>query len=248
MGCCVPVLQDADNYYTKEEVDDLIDDIVISGDSITSGEVQTMIDESVSGKADSSAVTEEISAAVSGKVDSSKAVTGYILTQWYSDAKQLYLKYNVGGATTNTALLAEGSGTTLTQKQGFYRVNVDTNTIQEKLVSGTNIKTINNQSILGSGNINIEGGGSSVTVDPSLSTSSDNPVANSAITNAINTVSAVTSSLNDTTSNLTVRIQQVRNEVQDNYLLKNKIWCGSQSEWASISGNPQSDVLYLIHE
>ena len=30
---------------------------------------------------------------------------------------------------------------------------------QEKLVSGTNIKTINNQSILGSGNLNISGGG-----------------------------------------------------------------------------------------
>lgn len=31
---------------------------------------------------------------------------------------------------------------------------------QEKLVSGTNIKTINNNSLLGSGNITIQGGGS----------------------------------------------------------------------------------------
>lgn len=31
---------------------------------------------------------------------------------------------------------------------------------QEKLVSGTNIKTINNNSLLGSGNISIQGGGS----------------------------------------------------------------------------------------
>lgn len=29
---------------------------------------------------------------------------------------------------------------------------------QEKLVSGTNIKTINNTSVLGSGNINVESG------------------------------------------------------------------------------------------
>lgn len=36
---------------------------------------------------------------------------------------------------------------------------------QDKLVSGTNIKTINNQSILGEGNINIEGGGSTGTSD-----------------------------------------------------------------------------------
>lgn len=35
------------------------------------------------------------------------------------------------------------------------------NTKQEPLVSGQNIKTINNQSLLGSGNINISGGGSS---------------------------------------------------------------------------------------
>ena len=41
------------------------------GGDITSGEVKTMIDESISGKADSSAVTEEISAAVSGKADTS---------------------------------------------------------------------------------------------------------------------------------------------------------------------------------
>ena len=33
---------------------------------------------------------------------------------------------------------------------------------QAKLISGTNIKTINNQSLLGSGNIDIQGGGGSV--------------------------------------------------------------------------------------
>ena len=34
---------------------------------------------------------------------------------------------------------------------------------QNELVSGTNIKTINNESILGSGNIDIQGGGGDVT-------------------------------------------------------------------------------------
>lgn len=45
-----------------------------SGSGMTPGEVQTMIDDSISGKADTSAVTQAISAAVSGKADSS-AVT-----------------------------------------------------------------------------------------------------------------------------------------------------------------------------
>ena len=38
-------------------------------------------------------------------------------------------------------------------------IRVDTDVIQPKLVSGTSIKTINNQSLLGSGNITISGGG-----------------------------------------------------------------------------------------
>ena len=64
---------------------------------------------------------------------------------------------------------------------------------QDALVSGTNIKTINNESILGSGNITIQGGGGSITIDPSLDSGSTNPVANSAITTAINAKAAKTS-------------------------------------------------------
>lgn len=70
-----------------------------------------------------------------------------------------------------------------------YYTKTETNTLlngkQATLVSGTNIKTINNESILGSGNIDIQGGGGSITIDPSLDSGSTNPVANSAITNTI---------------------------------------------------------------
>ena len=65
-------------------------------------------------------------------------------------------------------------------------ITAATSTKQDTLVSGTNIKTINNESILGEGNISIEGGGGGVTVDPSLDSGSTNPVANSAITTSIN--------------------------------------------------------------
>lgn len=41
-------------------------------------------------------------------------------------------------------------------------------TKQDKLVSGTNIKTINGQSILGKGNIFIQGGGGAGDIDPEL--------------------------------------------------------------------------------
>lgn len=58
---------------------------------------------------------------------------------------------------------------------------------QEILVTGENIKTINGQSILGSGNIIIQGGeGGSVTVDSELSETSTNAIQNKAVTKALN--------------------------------------------------------------
>lgn len=60
-------------------------------------------------------------------------------------------------------------------------INSLSNAKQNKLVSGTSIKTINNQSILGSGNITIAGEGTAIAVDSALDSSSTNPVQNSVI-------------------------------------------------------------------
>lgn len=122
-----------------------------SGSGVTSGEVQTMIDASLEDyptiddvdetledyytkdevDAGFSSVTSSITAAVSGKADTS-AVTS-----------------------VNNALTAHTADTTIhvtsSDKTAWSAK-------QEALVSGTNIKTINNESILGSGNITISGG------------------------------------------------------------------------------------------
>lgn len=50
---------------------------------------------------------------------------------------------------------------------------------QDTLISGTNIKTINNESLLGSGNIVIQGGGG--TVDQTIISGSTNAVAGGAV-------------------------------------------------------------------
>ncbi len=72
--------------------------------------------------------------------------------------------------------------------QWFYtKAEIDTNK-QDKLISGSNLKTINNESLLGSGNISIQGGGS-ITVDDALSSTSENPVQNKVITGALNSKS-----------------------------------------------------------
>ena len=81
-------------------------------------------------------------------------------------------------------------------KQNFYDKDETDDLLDEKqatLVSGTNIKTINNNSLLGSGNISISGSG---IVDTSLDTSSTNPVQNQAIATEIN-------SLNNSITNIT---------------------------------------------
>lgn len=52
-------------------------------------------------------------------------------------------------------------------------LNTRVNDKQPTLVSGTNIKTINNESILGSGNITIQGGGSSYTAGDGIDITSD---------------------------------------------------------------------------
>lgn len=58
---------------------------------------------------------------------------------------------------------------------------------QDSLVSGTSLKTINGETLLGSGNISTSGGGASVTVDTELSSTSTNPVQNKVVKAAIPT-------------------------------------------------------------
>ena len=57
--------------------------------------------------------------------------------------------------------------------------------LQEKLTSGTNIKTINGVSLLGSGDIPVTGSGEGITVDAEMSSSSINPVQNKIVKAAI---------------------------------------------------------------
>ena len=72
-----------------------------------------------------------------------------------------YTKSETSGATEISTALASKADTTTTytKTETDNAITAVTSTKQDTLVSGTNIKTINNESILGSGNITIEGGG-----------------------------------------------------------------------------------------
>lgn len=91
---------------------------------------------------------------------------------------------NASGVAENKAGVAALKTLTARHTRSIEDLRIDK---QDALVSGTNIKTINNQSILGEGNISIESG-TSITVDSELSTTSENPVQNKVITTKVNSL------------------------------------------------------------
>ena len=111
-------------------------------------------------------------------------------------------------------------------------------TKQDTLVSGENIKTINGNSILGEGNIEIQG---SVVVDPSLDSGSTNPVTNSAITIAINTISGNTDNKQDKLT------EGAFIDIDTNNVISAKIVVLTKEEWAALVDKDAS-TIYLVKE
>ena len=92
-----------------------------------------------------------------------------------ADLSNYYTKSETSGATEiSTALASKAdTATTYTKTEIDNAITAATSTKQDTLVSGTNIKTINNQSILGEGNIEIQGGGSSYTAGDGIDITND---------------------------------------------------------------------------
>lgn len=112
--CHTTELADANRYYQKWEVDKKIDDIVISGGSVTSGMVQDMIDESISG------VTEqvnELSVIVSGQTEEilnryTKQETNALLEAYLTklEANSMFANYS---KVENTTLILNNENITI---------------------------------------------------------------------------------------------------------------------------------------
>lgn len=98
---------------------------------------------------------------------------------------------SISTATSGLATKAELDGK---QDKGDYATTAQLNGKQDTLVSGTNIKTVNGESLLGEGNILIN----SVNVDSALSATSENPVQNKVITNKVNTIEQSITNLSNT--------------------------------------------------
>lgn len=179
-SCPSSLIEDANNYYTKHQVDELIEGA--SGCCITPEEVDEKISAATDGMATeqwvedqgylketdlsayakSSAVTQEISSAVSGKAD-----TSYVNDEL---AKKLDASAYTPTDLSNYYTKSETSGKT--------ELSTALNGKQDTLTAGSGISIVNNV-------ISATGGGVGI-VDPTLDSGSTNPVANSAITEALN--------------------------------------------------------------
>ena len=160
---------DASNYYTKDEVDA---ELSAKTDNSAFIAYTAATDTALGNKADTTAMTEAISEATSGKVDTNtytaytadtdtaiagKANTADVVTNVsiYTDSfdnNGPKLKYTKNGSDVSEGYLYQ-TGNGLNYEKITREISVDTNTIQEKLTSGTNIKTVGGESLLGSGNI-----------------------------------------------------------------------------------------------
>ena len=122
----------------------------------------------VESKSDYPAIVERISAAEAAASDAKKAVDAEAAERASGDAKTLsdaraYTDSSTSGLVSDSTTIKSNITTLQSDVASLKTDNTqnktDIATKQDKLVSGTNIKTINGNSILGTGDITISGGG-----------------------------------------------------------------------------------------
>lgn len=194
MGCCQPVLGPIENYYTKYQVDQMLEEIesaITSGCCITPEEVDEKIEEAISGISPdlSDYYTKE---EVDELIPEVPSLSGYATEQWV-------------------------------ENQGY-------------LTEHQHLKTINGQSLVGDGDIEIGTGG---TID--LSNYYTTAETQSAITSAITVVEG---DISAHTANTQVH---VTTEEKNTWNSKANVWCGSEAEWSQISGSTSANTIYLVY-
>ena len=209
LGCCEPVLGPIEAYYTKFQIDKMLEEIesgITSGCCITPEEVESAI---------TSAMT-----IVEGEIPS---LSGYATEQWVLD------KHYISGVDLSDYALKSEIPTVPTSNTAFTN---DAGYLTEHQP----IKTINGNSLIGTGDIEIGTGG---TID--LSNYYTTAETQSAITSAITTVEG------DLTAHTSNNQIHVTSEEKNTWNSKANVWCGSEADWSQISGSTSANTIYLIY-
>ena len=233
---------DLSDYYTKEEVDDIADD-KLDASAYTPTDLSNYYNKQEVNDIVVSAITD-----VESEIPS---LSGYATEQWVLD-KHYITGVDLSDYATEQWVQDQGY---LTEHQSLSGYATE-QWVEDKnyLTEHQPLKTINGQVISGTGNIEIEASGTSVTVDDYLDGTSTNPVQNKVIVGALNgklDVSAYTPTdlsnyyTKDEVNSAITANTYTKTEV--NNLVSNKIWCGTQAEYDALP-TKQNDVLYLIHQ
>lgn len=156
MGCCQPVLAPIENYYTKYQVDKLIESATTSGCCITPEEVDEKIEEAISGISVSGVTDEQMNEAIASAKTEIEAeipsLDGYATEEWVLDKHYITgvdlsnyaTKSEIPVVPTNVSAFNNDAGY-LTEHQSLsgYVTNVemsaftyDKATIDEKVAGG----------------------------------------------------------------------------------------------------------------
>lgn len=218
---CSSYIEDASNYYTKKQVDDLIESATTSGSCcITPEEVDEKIE---------SAKTE-----IEAEIPS---LSGYATEQWV-----LEQNYITGVDLSNYATKSEiptvpTSNTAFTNDAGY-------------LTEHQPIKTVNGQSLIGTGDIEIGTGG---TID--LSNYYTTAQTQSAITEATSGLQpSLTAGTNVQINNNVISATDTTYTAGDGISISNqnvistitKFWCGDEAAYNQIQ-TKDPNTVYLIH-
>lgn len=115
-----------------------VQEAIAEASGVTTGQVQSMIDSSISGKADTTAVTEAISEATSGKANSSdaiKTIVPQVFTAEQAEIGEMNLKFTKADGTNSTLTQFIGAGSGITITKNIYNgadLSVDTTVIAQK--------------------------------------------------------------------------------------------------------------------
>ena len=170
MGCCVPVVANADAYYTKSEIDEKLEDIVSSGCCITPEEVDEKISDATEGLATEQWVEDK------HYLTQHQDLSDYALKSEIPDISGLASETYVNNYTYDKATIdqkiGEGGQFDPTQyyttAQTYNKTEVDNliPTIPTSNTAFTNdagyltehqpIKTINGNVLVGSGNVQLD--------------------------------------------------------------------------------------------
>lgn len=221
MGCCVPIVANADAYYTKSEIDEKIDDIISSGCCITPEEVDEKITNATDGLA-----TEQW-------VEDKHYITGVDLSDY---ATEQWVQ-NQGYLTEHQSLSAYS-----TTQEVANMINQSVSGKQDSLSAGTGIDITNNV-------ISATGGGASYSASSGINIT--NNEISTKIGSGLRYAQDGTLEVNSTNAiasgNTQVPLSYVvHNYINNNCMLKSKIWCGTQQQYDAIT-TKDSETLYLIH-